>query len=197
MSEAEILASEISRLISRYGAKAVREEAKRLGKGQAGRPHERDYWLLKDLIEVDARDWLDGRNPLALRSNKSIASAIARQGGGQSPDATRRRIMRKLSSYRRAWMIVKAMWISELDRPFATYFQVASEVERLPDYADSIAVLIDLRRGALERYRERYGEPSPTMTILQIAEEAHRPPPASEVQSIGRLLFFGGDEISP
>lgn len=192
MSEAEYLAAELHRLISRYGAKAVRDEAKRIGKGKAGRPDERDYWLLKDVLEMDARDWLEGRDPLAIRSNNAVASQIAGQNPGQSRDSTHRRIMRKLSEHRCAWMKVKAMWISEEERPFADFFKVAREIEALPDYAQSTAQLTHLHCQALERYRARYGEPQPTMTIRQIAEEARRPWPPRQSPDFARWLFSRG-----
>lgn len=192
MTASKPLTAEIERLISSYGAKAVRDEVARLAKGKAGRPEGRDYWLLKNHIEHDARDWLRGIDPTALRSNTAIANEIAEHHPGQSREATHRRIMRRLQHKRCTWMKVKAMWLSEQEQPFARFFQVAKEVECLADYAEATSRLLDLHRHALELYRARYGEPQSAMTVRQIVEDARRPWPPRASPEFAQWLFSGG-----
>lgn len=195
MIKEKLLDVEIERLVAAYGAKAVREAAGRIGKLKRGRPSEPDYWGLKDTIEQDARDCLAGRDPRKIRSNRSIARNFVPIKRQHSKEATEERILKLLRKQRAVWIKVQAMLICENEFPFSRYFQVAREVEKIPQYRNAISTMINLRLGYLERYRERYGEPRPEMTIEQIELEACRPPPAPPSKTFAQLLWPRGDKI--
>lgn len=170
------LDSEIRRLINIYGKAPVRDAAKRLTAMKQGRKPEKDWQELEEWIEMDARDWLDGRDPFSIRSNYHIAKAISEAKRGQSQIATHRRISKKLSQRRTLFMLMSAWNIAEVNRPFADYFRVCETLAATGAvFAQSITSLADSYRGQIERYRARFGEPDPAMTIKEIEKALLEP----------------------
>lgn len=94
---------DVQRLISRYGAEAVKAAIKSQAKPKMGRKAEKDWPDLRDVLEADARFWLEGGDPFTARTNYSIAKAFADRTPGHSHPGTMKRITRKLHQ-RRIWM---------------------------------------------------------------------------------------------
>lgn len=173
--EQEALDRQLQSLIYRYGAIAVRDTTKRLGKQKRGRKPEPDLALIGPIAKADARDWLDGRQPFALRSNYAIATELTAENPGHNAASTHRRIMGKLAK-RREWMVAYYAWqISEKERPYADYFRAVEFLaEKQPSFAQTVFAEADTYRGKLERYREIIGEPPADMTIKEIHAELDR-----------------------
>jgi hypothetical protein len=164
-------------LIRRYGAAHVRMSAAKLGKAKVGRKKIPDWRRMKDDILQDANDWLDGKDPFALRSDYAIAKAYSQKYPGQSHDSTHSRILRKLGEQREYNFRVTAWEISENERPFADYFRAALALAGFsPGLRESVLYLAERYRRDLEQYRASHGEPPPEMTIAAIHEHVARPP---------------------
>ena len=133
---------DIRRIVTRYGAEAVKEAVKRETKAKRGRKPERDWPELREVIEADARDWLAGGDPFSSRSNYSIAKDFADRSPGHSHPATMKRIERKLVKSR-VWMtLVVAKNISREGYPYAEHIRA---LDALSDAND------------LTRFGHRYG----------------------------------------
>jgi len=182
------LDSEIRRLINIYGKVAVRDATKRLTAMKQGRKPEKDWQELQEWIERDAHDWLDGRDPFSLRSNYHLAQAISKAKPGHSQIATHRRLLRKLSHRRTLYMLMSAWDIAEESRPFADYFRVCETLaETGAVFAQTITNLADSYRGQIERYRARFGEPDPAMTVKEIQKALLEPLKLAEFAKPGLL----------
>ncbi len=164
------LDSDLRALITRHGKEAVRDAVKRLTKGTKGRKQERDWPIIgPEITHKDAFDWIEGRDPLKLRSNYSIARNFARRFPGHSAQSTHRRIMRKLKK-QRVWLYEIFAWeMAGSDLPFSQYFDVVSRITQKDErWGNIFNTDFDLKVGMLTRYRDQIGEPEPSMTFAQI-----------------------------
>ena len=167
---------DIRRAINRYGAKAVKDAAKQLTKSKRGRPNLPDYPKLRDVFEADARDWLDGRDPMAERSNYSIAKSFAETNPGQSPISTYQRIERKLAKkpFDRTWiMLVTAEKISRTSYSWEQHLRVLQELSE----TDTFSVwtkLFDRAKLDVADYERKNGEPPPTILTMNEVENGAR-----------------------
>lgn len=172
---ARSLHEELRLLISRFGADAVRSAVSKLTKKSSGRNEERDWQKLQDVLDQDATDYLDGKDPFKERSNYAISKAFADKNPGHSQAATHRRIMRKLQMKRRLYFMIQAWQFCLRDRPFGDYFRVVSDFATFdPKWGASMLKWSDNERGQLQRYRETIGEPDPAMTLPDIALELNK-----------------------
>lgn len=99
------LDDELSRLAKQYGAGEFKAAAKKAvsratTKGRRGRPPHDDAETLRPQTEHDAMLWAMGQDPKAYASDHAVAEDFASIQSGHSPDATKRRIRRKLSNAR-------------------------------------------------------------------------------------------------
>ena len=191
------LEQEIRRLIAAHGADAVKREIKAATKPRRGRTPEKDWPLLHPYFLADARDWLERRDPFALRSQKSIAREVAANNPGHSSDSTMRRIERKLASRRKRFMLYHAHDLSRREYPFAEYLRVSEELAKL--YGDTWRRLLELDREILARYREVYGEPDPSMTWAELEAKPRYPNALEALKGNSPLLggMFGASSVRP
>ena len=182
------LDEELDRLVQVHGADAVRAATKKATAKRKGRKPEQDWLALKDWIELDAQDWLDGHDPFTLRTNYFLAKQVAQTVPGHNAPATHRRVMAKLAR-RRKWLVLARAWRhAAKSRPPLDYFRtVAALIELDLKFADSLQMISDRHRGQIVRYKERFGELDPTLTLEQI-EEALKAPEPSKLGSLAGLL---------
>lgn len=170
-SLARSLDEELNWLIKQHGSDTVREAAKRLTKKKAGRKQEVDLKHLKEWFDQDADDWLDGLDPFALRSNYAMAKHVSLLAKPHYRASTHRRVMRKLAARRASILMVVAWERAEKYRPHADYFRTCEAlIAANPKIQVSVLWLADNFRGKVERYKERFGEIDPALTVTQIEE---------------------------
>lgn len=157
-------------LVTRYGADAVREAAKAATVKRKGRKPEKDWIGLAPWVQKDAEDWLHGRDPMALRSNYSIAKAFAEEHQGHNRYATKHRIERKLRTKRRWYMLVIAQERSETDFPVDVHLRSLWELIEV-DSSRHWQSILEYALGKVARYRELIGEPAPDKSLTTIDEE--------------------------
>lgn len=171
--EHRALDEELTRLITLHGKEAVRERAKELTKLKAGRKPEPDWKLLRPIIETDAELWLDGKHAeLRKRTIYKIAQAFAAAVPGHNPTATHRRIAKKLAANRQLLIMMTAVGKSRADYPLAAHLRslkALAECNHHQVWDDKLAMVA----AEVEKYRERMGEPDPTLSFAAI-EEANR-----------------------
>ncbi len=189
------LDNDLRALITRHGKEAVRDAVKRLTKGTKGRKQERDWPIIgPEISRKDALDWIEGRDPLKLRSNYSIAQNFARRFPGQSVLSTHRRIMRKLKK-QRVWFYEMMAWeMAGTDLPFSQYFDIVSRITQKDERWGRIFTTdYDLKVGMLTRYRDQLGEPEPSMTFANIdkALKDHDAQKLSLGAMVSRVGIFG------
>lgn len=175
----------IRNAIAVYGSDAVREMAARLTKPSLGRSKIKDWPELRDVIEADAKDWLDGGDPISTRSNYSIAREYAEKNPGQSPISTHKRIERKLAKkpYDRAWfMLTSAMLMSRDNYPFATHLK-ALEALAAMDPHRAWQTSLRLARTAVAEYEVKKGQPPPAELTMKDVEDGGRNALASSLLS--------------
>lgn len=164
---------DIRRAITRYGKDAVKEAVKRQTTSKRGRKPEKDWPELREVIEADARDWLQGGDPFATRSNYSMAKDFADRNPGHSYPATMQRIERKLAK-NRVWMtFATARNLSEEGYPYSAHIralEALSGVSSHPVWSE----LVEQARSELADYEARYGEPPPAHLSMKDIKDAAR-----------------------
>lgn len=171
---------DLRRLIRRYGADQVKEGLKRLTTAKRGRKKLPDWSSLRQEIDVDARAWLDGRDPFKERTAYAIAKAYADANPGHSYPATFDRIKRKLRDKRhgRRWYVfVRAMEMSDDAYPYRAHLRALEELSK----CDSQPVwqsMLDRARANIADYTAKWGRPSDETTMKQIDEGARASVPS-------------------
>ena len=188
---------DIRRAIQRYGADAVKAAIKNATKAKRGRPLERDWPELRDVIHADALEWLAGGDPFAARSNYAIAKDFAERNPGHSVVSTHKRIERKLSRgpYDRRWFtLVTAENLSRDGFPYAAHLRALEAVAMLPDTktADVWQSMLERARSTVADFEAREGEPpNPSMSYRQIEEAVREGSLAALVAPPRRGGLFG------
>ena len=165
---------DIRRIVSRYGAAVVREAIKRHTKAKPGRPAEPDWPELRDVIEADARDWLQGGDPFSSRSNYSIAKNFADKnfGRGQSYSADMKRIERKLVKRRRLTTLLVAENLSRDGYPHAAHIRTLEALRTIATHPVWASTL-DRAKMYVADYEAKWGEPpAPHLSMKEVEEKA-------------------------
>jgi len=165
---------DLRRAITRYGADAVREAAKRLTKKRQGRKKLPDWSELRPFIEADAAAWLEGRDPFSELSNYAIAKQIADANRGHDHASTMSRIQRKLraKSHGRRWFVFVTIWQkTESLHPFALHLRALEELAAMPG-REPWNDLLATAQGKLNDYIRWHGEPDPKLTMAEVVEGA-------------------------
>ena len=174
---------DIRRVISRYGADAVKQAVKNVTRPKRGRKPERDWPELREVINADAREWLAGGDPFVTRTNYSIARDFSLKKPGQSPSSAHKRIERKLAKapYDRRWfMLVTAENISRDGFPHEQHIRALEALAELNREAggDTWRKSLELARQTIADYTAKMGEsPSAEVSMKEIEEVARNPFP--------------------
>lgn len=156
---------QIGALIKCHGIIALESALNRIARPRRGRKPEQDHIPLQEHTIKDAVDFLNGLDPLALRSNTSIANKASREHPGHSQSATHRRIMRKLAKDRTHEMLRAAMVIS-FDR-----FPYAKHLWAIDQLCERDCQWIETQQSAqrlVAIYRSRFEEPPEAMTFQEM-----------------------------
>jgi hypothetical protein len=170
---------DIGRAIRRYGAEAVKLAIKKQTKAKKGRKPEKDWPELRDIIEADARDWLNGKDPLQTRSNYSIAQDFARRNPGHSAVSTHQRIERKLKKKphdRRWFMLLTAESLSRDGVPYSQHMRALEALAALtPENGGHRVWQISLEnaKNDIADYQKKTGEyPAEHLSIKEVENTA-------------------------
>ena len=148
--------ADVQRLIRQYGKDAFLEAVKRQSKAKRGRKPEMDWLLLMPYIQVDALDWLEGCDPIRLRSHYSVAQQFAKERPGYNQTATVTRVMKKLSGKRRWMSLVTAWQRSDVGFPYKVYLRV---LELMAEIEELFAPLPGHALYNVAQYRTKFGKP--------------------------------------
>ena len=183
------LDDQIEKLVRRHGPDAVREATKRLTKKKAGRKQVVDLALLKDWLDQDADDLLDGLNPFERRRNYAMAKFVADQEKPHNRAAAQRRMMRKLALRRKVLAHIHAWQRAEKIRPFGDFFRACDALAAFdPKWHDIAQWSADNLRSKIDRYILRHGEIDPALTVPQIDEALAMPDPPAIGSKLAGLL---------
>jgi len=135
MTAKEGLDFEVSRLCDIYGKPAVEAAIKR-HKGKRGRRTIYDHDRMASFYRQDARDWLDGRDPMELRKSNSIAMRFARANpeGMTTENSITSRIVRNLKRNRHQIMLHVAITMAQNEYPYLTYLTTLATLADLKEY---------------------------------------------------------------
>jgi hypothetical protein len=125
---------DIGRAIRRYGTEAVKLAVKKHTTAKKGRKPERDWPELREIIEADALNWLNGNDPFQTRTNYAIAQDFSRNHPGHSAVSTHQRIERKLKKkpYDRLWhMLISAENLSREGFPYGLHMRALEALAEL------------------------------------------------------------------
>ncbi|MEM6898806.1 MAG: hypothetical protein AAF583_03400 [Pseudomonadota bacterium] len=165
----EVLKAGLGRLLRMFGAEAVEVELKRQTGPKIGRPAIDDDWQdLEQTLLEDAMIWLKGGDPLAERSNYSLAKAISERQPAVYRQSTHRRVMGKLAEKRLYYILVSAEHLSEQNLPIDDYLRTLSALASGPFLTEIWRTRLDLAQATLNEFKLQYGDPGPTATMEEI-----------------------------
>jgi hypothetical protein len=168
---------DVRRVIARYGAEAVKHAVREVTRPKRGRRAERDWPELQEIIEADARDWLDGGDPLATRSNYSIAKSYAERNPGHSSISTHKRIERKLAKrpFDRRWFMLHSAEDQSRHGPYLLHLRALEALAELTEESGGSAwnaTALTTANSIIAEYEAKLGEPPPPELSLKDVEEA-------------------------
>jgi hypothetical protein len=161
---------QIRTLIARHGADAVCDALAKATKKKRGRRPDEDWPFLSENMGLDAKDWLEGRDPFKLRTNYAVAKRFAEEHPGHSAVSTYARVERKLRDKRRWWMLVSAQQLARSEFPIADYLRAMDALGKLDRTTHVWADILGFGRKRLDEYRATIGEPDPEMTYEAMAQ---------------------------
>lgn len=179
------------RIIRRYGVNAALIALKRQCVGKPGRPPEKDWLLLQDIISEDARVWLTGGDPFKRRSSAGIARDFADQHPGHSRESTVARIKLKLSRRRRYVTLCEAECLARTEFPYGQYLRVLDALIKTKKSSRLWEGLRFQSLASIVEYTAKFGEPSLGMSMNELEVEAAKPltpTPAPENRNILQIL---------
>ncbi len=167
---------DLRRAINRYGKKAVLDAAKKLAKPKRGRPRINDWSDLRDVVRADAEEWLEGGDPIARRSNYSIAKEFAECHPGQSPISTHQRIERKLAKkpYDRRWhMLATAESLTRHHYSYILHIRALEELGAIDNGHPMWIAMLSAARSDLADYEAKTGDrPDIELTMKEVQDVA-------------------------
>jgi hypothetical protein len=170
---------DIRRAISRHGADAVLESAKRQCGRQRGRPKVNEWPELRPIILAEAKDWLAGKDPIAVRTANSIAEEIADKNPGHNRSSTVSRIRRKLNQtpHGRYWQIlVCAYRVSEEESyPYARSVRALGELRKIDGHSPW-GWMLEQASFHIREYEAKTGEQPPANLSMKEVEAVARKP---------------------
>lgn len=167
---------DIRRVINRYGREAVKSAVKQLTKPRRGRPKINDWRELQSVMDTDAREWIEGGDPLDARTNYAIAKQFAEANPGQSAISTHQRIERKLARkpYDRRWyMLVTAETMTRDNYSWKQHIRALEgllETDTHPVWAN----MLERATSDATDYQSKFGEPPADLLTMRQVEEGAR-----------------------
>lgn len=187
-----VVDDDIRRLIGRYGAENVKGAIKRQTAGKRGPIPKVDWSGLRNVLREDASRWLAGEDPFCARSNRSIARRFAEDHPGQSPEATYRRIMGKLSKGRRYYTLVEAEWLSQREYAYTENFRAIRGLIAFGVRRRMWEEFLSLREASLSDYKTKFGEPPASITMQDLQTESAKtisPTPRTSPGNVMQILL--------
>lgn len=159
-----LILAELRSTLKDHGIEAIEYAVSRLTENKRGRRPEEDWPLLQEYIDEDVKDWLSGNDPIALRSNYSVALAFAKKYPGHSELSTSKRIMSKLVKERRK----NFLWKSVSNKIYQTFIQYINTLGELAKEKNSF--YYHTAKVILEKYQELRNDNVPIIDGMMISE---------------------------
>lgn len=169
------LEDEVARLVAIYGKDAVKAAVKATTKPPRGRqplPHK--WKRLSEWLKEDAQDWLEGRDPFAMRTNRSIALQYSEKYPGDNvASGSTMRLIQGLLAKKRQWLLLlRALHSTKDEYPYTVHLKVLNELATIdPEWTG----IRDTHQRILAQYREVHGDPEPSMawSAIEAAPRYH------------------------
>ena len=194
------LHSDFSQLALRHGGSQKLKQAFdewwaiEVGPKRRGPKRKPDYQYFKTQFEADARELLEGRDPIGLVSNYSLAKAQADCEKPHNRSSVLSRLIKYLGKNREAQIRLSVFLVGATDYPVAAY-RAALESKLFDVEGD---VLADLMRGRFEgtlaKYQDAFGEVPEALPLAALEAQLARyiPPSPPMVTDKGVGGFLAG-----
>lgn len=185
------LLSELQDLCRKFGKPAVKAAAAIVTRAARGPKVKQDLKPFRDVFRQDARDFLEGRDPIVKRSHYSLAKDFSERNPGQGVQSTHTRVLKKLSA-KRPWIIaVTAVEISEDEYPYAAHIRALDEAIKFEGLSKIWSLKRDLAKNAIAQFVEKFGQPDSTKTMAEI-RHALKPQTPALLGGLEYLNILGG-----
>jgi hypothetical protein len=171
----EHLRKELKKLIAKYGAEETGKELKAITARSRGNAIIPDWDDLMEVLEADALDILEGRDPRAREGDVPIAKQLANAKPRHSEKSSRARVRLKLDKdrlpYATAIAGIKSMYAAPYQRHLAIVGMLAEGNIATKTWESQLAESQKL----VADYVGAFGEPPESMAMVEIAAKVTGP----------------------
>ena len=170
---------QLAALIALHGREPVIKKLRSMTAKKAGRPRILDWEVIWSVLEEDAADILQDRDPLLRQTNTSIAKKLARANPMQSCCSTIRRIQKKLSANRLHYAKVLAAFSAASEGPYQRHIDLLKDLTSGGKATAYWTKALEDAQSAIAGYVQRHGDlpaQTPMAAILAEAEATTETP---------------------
>jgi hypothetical protein len=164
----EELRKELKNLVAQYGADETVKELKAITGRSRGNPKIPDWDDLVPVLEADALDVLEGRDPRTRESDVSISKQLASAKPRHDEASSVKRIRKKLKESRLEYAEVYAGLKSKYAAPYQRHLNVVGKLAQGINATEFWQVRLDKSQKLLALYVGTFGEPPESMTMVEI-----------------------------
>lgn len=164
----ENLRKELKKLVAEYGTEETVQELQAITSRPRGNPKIADWDDLVEVLNADALDILEGRDPRSRESDVSIAKRLARANPRHDEESSMKRIRKKLKDRRLEY----AEWCAAFNSTDeASYQRHLAIMGKLAEGNKATALWkgrLDKSQKLLAEYVRAFGDPPESMTMVEI-----------------------------
>jgi hypothetical protein len=164
----EDLRMELKKLVAQYGADETIKELKAITGRSRGNPKIPDWGDLVEVLDADALDILEGRDPRVRESDVSIAKRVARANPRHDEGSSEKRIRKKLKENRLEYARVYAGLKSKYAAPYQRHLNVVGQLAEGIKATEFWNARLNKSQKLVAEYVVAFGNPPESMTMVEI-----------------------------
>jgi hypothetical protein len=175
----ENLRKELKKLADEYGADETVQELQAITSRPRGNRKIPDWDDLVEVLNADALDILEGRDPRTRESDVSIAKRLARANPRHDEESSMKRIRLKLKDSRLEYAEVCAGLKSKYAAPYQRHLSVVGKLAQGSKATEFWQARMDKSQKLLAVYVGAFGDPPESMTMVEITTKVRAPQKAT------------------
>lgn len=171
----EDLRKALRKLVAEYGADETVKELNAITGRSRGNPKIRDWDNLVEVLDADALDILEGRDPRVRESDVSISKRLARANPRHHEESSEKRIRKKLKESRLANAEVFAAFMSNNAASYHRHIAIVGKLAEGNKAAEFWKGRLAKSQKLIAEYVGAFGDPPESMTMVEITAKVTVP----------------------
>jgi hypothetical protein len=162
------LRKELKKLAAEYGADETVQELQAITSRPRGNPKIPDWDDLVEVLNADALDLLEGRDPKTRESDVSISKRLAKANPRHDEASSQKRIRLKLKENRIVYAEFYAGLKSKYAAPYQRHFSILGKLAEGNKATALWKARLDKSQKLFAEYVRAFGDPPESMTMVEI-----------------------------